>query len=700
MAPERFAGRCDARSDLYSLGLTLYELVALRPAYEAPDRYELIERMRRDDPALLRKLDPRFPRDLETIIHKLIAREPARRYGTAAALAGDLRRFLEDRPVQARPASLPERALRWCRRNPWVASFLVALTLGAIGSTWQAIRATAAGRAAKLAEISARADRNRAEVERDHAQRAHNRAVSAIHGLLGMQDSGMQDSGEKSLITEETRQYRKGLIDAGLRESQELVRELENDGRARLLLVQAYDALARAQYEGGDGAAAIATTQKNIALAQALVDREHSISTGRSLGVALQLLGTLSVDREASLAALRQSTAVFQALLADHPDGDREQWAQMIGLNHYDSGHREYVNSRFPDAIEAFLAARATWQAMLDEYGASRPRSQLQAKNELYLCRAYLWAHRRDDALAAGRRAIEIYRGLVHDHTRDFEYPMQLNRAYQEVGYIHLDARQTGEAVHQFEEARRTLKQMAASHGRMVSQMAKILGDLAMANYNLRVATDADVVRFAGPRRAAISDAYEICDKLSFVQPLSLELRKVYADTCLNMALYQEEDGGQSDLVLLRKAEQLWEAIDREDPRAWAERGFLVIVRRKLTSVLTDRGENEEASRWRSQSLTAARGDPGLFYEIALEYARRLGPIDRLPTKLDARRQRDRRRQTVDDTIAMLREAVADGFKDAKKVRDEPAFEPIRPTPEFQAIVSDLDFPRDPFARP
>ena len=109
MAPERFAGRCDARSDLYSLGLTLYELVALRPAFEAHDRYELIERMRRDDPTLLRKQASWLPRDLETIIHKLIAREPARRYGTAAALAGDLRRFLEDRPIQARRASPPER---------------------------------------------------------------------------------------------------------------------------------------------------------------------------------------------------------------------------------------------------------------------------------------------------------------------------------------------------------------------------------------------------------------------------------------------------------------------------------------------------------------------------------------------------------------------------------------------------------------
>ena len=165
MAPERFAGKCDARSDLYSLGLSLYELVALKPAFEVQDRYELIERMRREDPPPLRKQASWLPRNLETIIHKLIAREPARRYGTAAALAGDLQRFLEDRPINARRVALPERAWRWCRRNPWAASFLVALTLGVIGSTWQAIRATASERAARLAEDVARR-------ERDHAQSA------------------------------------------------------------------------------------------------------------------------------------------------------------------------------------------------------------------------------------------------------------------------------------------------------------------------------------------------------------------------------------------------------------------------------------------------------------------------------------------------------------------------------------------------
>jgi len=121
MAPERFSGHCDARSDVYSLGLTLYELVALRPAYEAVDRHTLMDRVLHEEPERLKKRAPRVPRDLETIIAKATARDPAGRYATAAALAEDLKRFVEDRPIRARRVSSAERLARWCRRNPWIA---------------------------------------------------------------------------------------------------------------------------------------------------------------------------------------------------------------------------------------------------------------------------------------------------------------------------------------------------------------------------------------------------------------------------------------------------------------------------------------------------------------------------------------------------------------------------------------------------
>ncbi len=131
MAPERFSGRCDARSDVYSLGLTLYELVALKPAFEASDRHRLMERVLHEDPERLKKLAPRVPRDLETIVAKATAREPAGRYATAAALADDLRRFVEDRPIRARRISPAERLARWCRRNKTLAASL-GLAAGAL----------------------------------------------------------------------------------------------------------------------------------------------------------------------------------------------------------------------------------------------------------------------------------------------------------------------------------------------------------------------------------------------------------------------------------------------------------------------------------------------------------------------------------------------------------------------------------------
>jgi eukaryotic-like serine/threonine-protein kinase len=122
MAPERFHGKSDGRSDVYSLGLTLYELVTLRPAHEAPERAELLKKIAEAEPARLREINPEIPRDLETIILKAIAADPAHRYRSAAELAEDLARFVEGRSILARRASGPERLTRWIARNPAMAA--------------------------------------------------------------------------------------------------------------------------------------------------------------------------------------------------------------------------------------------------------------------------------------------------------------------------------------------------------------------------------------------------------------------------------------------------------------------------------------------------------------------------------------------------------------------------------------------------
>ena len=108
MAPERFRGKCDGRSDEYSLGLTLYELLSLGPAFNALDREGLLYQVNRVEPPRLRRLNPAIPVDLETIVHKAIEKEPEHRYDYLAKLADDLHCFLEDRPIAARRVSSTE----------------------------------------------------------------------------------------------------------------------------------------------------------------------------------------------------------------------------------------------------------------------------------------------------------------------------------------------------------------------------------------------------------------------------------------------------------------------------------------------------------------------------------------------------------------------------------------------------------------
>jgi serine/threonine protein kinase/WD40 repeat protein len=157
MAPERFRDQADARSDVYGLGITLYEMLTLRAAFADSNRARLVERVAHEEPPRPRKIDRHIPRDLETIVLKATAKDPAMRYPSALALAEDLRRFLADRPVLARRTPLRERAWRWCRRNPVVAGLIAAVVLLLLlftGSTLvnnaQLTRALGAAEAANL----------------------------------------------------------------------------------------------------------------------------------------------------------------------------------------------------------------------------------------------------------------------------------------------------------------------------------------------------------------------------------------------------------------------------------------------------------------------------------------------------------------------------------------------------------------------
>jgi serine/threonine-protein kinase len=160
MSPEQALGRrvvIDGRTDVYSLGVTLYELLTLRPALDGRDRAEILRRIAEQEPTPPRRLNPAVPVDLETIVLKATSKDPAARYATAGDLAEDLGRFLEGEPVRARRPSLVDRAAKWTRRHrPVVMTAALLLVAGTAMSTWQAIRATRAGTLAAQREREAR----------------------------------------------------------------------------------------------------------------------------------------------------------------------------------------------------------------------------------------------------------------------------------------------------------------------------------------------------------------------------------------------------------------------------------------------------------------------------------------------------------------------------------------------------------------
>ncbi len=138
MSPEQAMGKrmlVDHRTDIYSLGVTLYELLTLTPVFDGHDRQELLNQIANEEPRPPRSLDKSIPVELETIILKAIAKQPGERYSSVQEMGNDLQFFLEDKPIKARRPTVREKIVKWSRRHrPVVVSAAVLLILAFIGS--------------------------------------------------------------------------------------------------------------------------------------------------------------------------------------------------------------------------------------------------------------------------------------------------------------------------------------------------------------------------------------------------------------------------------------------------------------------------------------------------------------------------------------------------------------------------------------
>jgi tetratricopeptide (TPR) repeat protein/tRNA A-37 threonylcarbamoyl transferase component Bud32 len=178
MPPERFAGQSDGRGDVYSLGMTLYELLTLRPAFPDTTPHQLIQMITQKEPTRPRKLNRAIPKDLETIVLKAAARDPVHRYQTPAALAEDLQRFLHDRPILAKRTGPIGQIWRWRRRNPALAAACAAALL-------LMVAVTIVSAVAYVHTAAANRDMQKAldaeKLQRDHAENTATLALEALN---------------------------------------------------------------------------------------------------------------------------------------------------------------------------------------------------------------------------------------------------------------------------------------------------------------------------------------------------------------------------------------------------------------------------------------------------------------------------------------------------------------------------------------
>ena len=405
MSPEQALGKhgvIDHRTDIYSLGATLYELIAGGPAVDGADREEILRRLAFGEPRRLRQVNPSVPKDLETIVQKAMAHEPSDRYASAQELAGDLRRFETGLPITARPPSVADRCWRWSwRHRSLAASFIVFLLLAVVGL------AVAAG-AIWREEARTAAERLRAERNLARAREAVDRMLARV-GSERLADVPQMELVRKELLEDALELYRGFAAEGGdhpeirLETAQTHLRSgylLEQLGRFDESLAAAQEAIRLA--ESVQGPAAQSMDARGIVGQANRFAGEILARCGRREEANRHLRRAVEVIEAARRAfpenpALGFDSAVARQLLAEGLDAAGDPSGARVEMKTAVDWLEDFTR-RFPDRADHAAALAEAYASLgtLAERGGDAGRAvELSAKSrDVYLALPAEWQSR------------------------------------------------------------------------------------------------------------------------------------------------------------------------------------------------------------------------------------------------------------------------------------------------------------------
>lgn len=683
MAPEQAFGKLHEigpRTDVYSLGAILYELLTGRPPFQGTTVLDTLDQVRSQEPVPPSRLQPKVPRDLETICLKCLQKEASKRYGTALNLADDLRRFSAGEPILARPVAWPERLRSWCRRNPRVAalaaSVLFLLLTITAGSVAFSIQLSEQKRATEIQRDAARV----AQTQATQNARLANRQAEEARLARAKAD-------ENAAIAKKNAQLASGQMRLALEALKTLVTGVQNRLRDRPGMQDLRKSLVQVATDQLDRVAKMAEGF-NISEQGPASDPDVELYL-RALAGAQQRMADIYLESDQTEKALehyQHCHEIVQKVYNDKP-GDPIAIRNLAGVkNNLGDFERDQVGDMKAamDLYRQSLDLRLEWAKLApDDDGARQAVS-----NSYGLVGGVLL--RLGDPAAALPMYLESQRWretLSEQYaTQVIEVQREWAGTYDKLGEVRFKLGNSEGARQNYEKALQIRRRLAEDSADTISAMC----DLALSCENLG---DVFLLLQNDPGSAlpVYDQARQYLEDLLSKDPANTRVQSALAHALYKLAtaFLKRGDAATAQHNYTKALERLEASSISGQPNAKRDIDRMLALARC--------GRHAEAAAMAKSLAEIGAQNAEILYQVVCGYALCAEGAEKKQKSDDGHADSAAiSRKYLDLAIGALRRCVALGWKDAVTVQVDPDLDPIRGQPAFLQIVEQLKAQRPP----